>query len=66
MGQNYQYIFTMHQLTKSYGNGKNILDGITLSFMPGAKIGVLGPNGAGKSTLLKISQAKHGPPRARA
>lgn len=50
----YQYIYSMHELTKAYGDGKKILDGITLSFLPGAKIGVLGPNGAGKSTLLKI------------
>ena len=50
----YQYVYTMHGLTKSYGDGKKVLDGVTLSFIPGAKIGVLGPNGAGKSTLLKI------------
>jgi len=50
----YQYVYTMHQLGKAYGNGKKVLENVTLSFMPGAKIGVLGPNGAGKSTLLKI------------
>lgn len=44
----------MKGLTKNYSGGKNILNDVTLSFMPGAKIGVLGPNGAGKSTLLKI------------
>ncbi len=44
----------MKALSKNYAGGKNILNGVTLSFMPGAKIGVLGPNGAGKSTLLKI------------
>lgn len=44
----------MKALTKNYPGGKNILNEVTLSFMPGAKIGVLGPNGAGKSTLLKI------------
>lgn len=49
-----QYAYVMNGLTKSYSGGKKILDGITLSFFPGAKIGVLGPNGAGKSTLLKI------------
>lgn len=43
----------MNGLSKAYDNNK-ILENITLSFMPGAKIGVLGPNGAGKSTLLKI------------
>ncbi len=50
----YQYVYVMNGLTKAYGNGKKVLENVTLSFMPGAKIGVLGPNGAGKSTLLKI------------
>lgn len=50
----YQYVYVMNGLTKSYGNGKKVLENVTLSFFPGAKIGVLGPNGAGKSTLLKI------------
>lgn len=50
----YQYIYVMNGLSKAYGNGKKVLDNVTLSFLPGAKIGVLGPNGAGKSTLLKI------------
>jgi ATP-binding cassette ChvD family protein len=50
----YQYIYVMKNLTKSYPGGKEILKGLYLSFMPGAKIGVLGANGAGKSTLLKI------------
>ncbi|MDB5365379.1 MAG: ettA [Rhodospirillales bacterium] len=44
----------MKNLTKVYPGGKKTLEGIWLSFYPGAKIGVLGPNGAGKSTLLKI------------
>src|SRR4051812_28496517 len=44
----------MHQLRKGLGDGTEILKGISLSFYPGAKIGVIGPNGAGKSTLLKI------------
>ena len=48
-----QYIYVMNGLSKSYDN-KKILENVTLSFLPGAKIGVLGPNGAGKSTLLKI------------
>ncbi|MFM2153525.1 MAG: transporter, ATP-binding protein [Pseudomonadota bacterium] len=47
------YIFTMQDLRKSR-NGKEILKGIWLSFLPGAKIGVIGPNGSGKSTLLRI------------
>ncbi len=49
----YQYVYVMNGLSKSYDN-KKILENVTLSFLPGAKIGVLGPNGAGKSTLLKI------------
>jgi len=50
----YQYAYVMKGLTKTWPGGKTILNDITLSFLPGAKIGVLGPNGAGKSTLLKI------------
>ena len=50
----YQYSYVMKNLTKTYPGGKEVLKGITLSFLPGAKIGVLGPNGAGKSTLMKI------------
>jgi sulfate-transporting ATPase len=50
----YQYIYVMQRLTKIFPGGKKILDGITLAFLPGAKIGVLGVNGAGKSTLLRI------------
>ena len=50
----YQYVYVMNGLRKVFPNGKKILENVTLSFLPGAKIGVLGPNGAGKSTLLKI------------
>ncbi len=50
----YQYIYVMKNLTKVYPGGREILKGLHLSFLPGAKIGVLGANGAGKSTLLKI------------
>jgi ATP-binding cassette ChvD family protein len=50
----YQYIYVMKDLSKAYPGGKKVLEGIYLSFLPGAKIGVLGPNGSGKSTLLKI------------
>ncbi len=50
----YQYSYVMKSLTKTFPGGREILKGITLSFLPGAKIGVLGPNGAGKSTLMKI------------
>lgn len=49
----YQYVYVMNGLSKAYDN-KKILENVTLSFFPGAKIGVLGPNGAGKSTLLGI------------
>ncbi|MQR98030.1 energy-dependent translational throttle protein EttA [Gluconobacter aidae] len=50
----YQYVYVMKDLTKSYPGGREVFKGITLSFLPGVKIGVLGVNGAGKSTLLKI------------
>ncbi|GAB3591553.1 MULTISPECIES: energy-dependent translational throttle protein EttA [Acetobacter] len=50
----YQYVYVMKDLTKSYPGGREVFKGITLSFVPGAKIGILGVNGAGKSTLLKI------------
>jgi len=50
----YQYSYVMRGLTKVFPGGREILKGITLSFLPDAKIGVLGVNGAGKSTLLKI------------
>ncbi len=49
-----QYVFTCHKLSKAYSGGKTLFENITLSFLPGAKIGVVGVNGAGKSTLLKI------------
>ena len=50
----YQYIFTLKELTKVFSNGKRCFENITLSFLPGVKIGLVGVNGAGKSTLLKI------------
>ena len=50
----YQYVYVMKDLTKSFPGGREVFRGITLAFLPGAKIGVLGANGAGKSTLLKI------------
>ena len=49
-----QYVYVMKDLTKAYPGGREVFKGITLSFLPGVKIGVLGVNGAGKSTLLKI------------
>ena len=50
----YQYCYVMQKLTKTFPGGREVLKGVTLSFLPDAKIGVLGVNGAGKSTLLKI------------
>ena len=49
-----QYVYVTQGLGKVYAGGREVLKGISLSFLPGAKIGVLGPNGAGKSTLLRI------------
>ena len=51
---NPQYVYHMSKLSKSYPGGKTVLKDVSLSFLPGAKIGVVGLNGAGKSTLLKI------------
>ena len=48
-----EFIYTLRKARKAHGD-KVILDDVTLSFLPGAKIGVVGPNGAGKSTVLKI------------
>ncbi|KAF2409823.1 energy-dependent translational throttle protein EttA [Pseudomonas antarctica] len=53
-GQTGSYVFTMHRLGKVVPPKREILKNISLSFFPGAKIGVLGLNGSGKSTLLKI------------
>jgi sulfate-transporting ATPase len=49
-----EYVYTMYQANKFYGAERQVLSNITLSFLPGAKIGVLGSNGSGKSTLLRI------------
>ncbi len=51
---NPQYVYHMHKLSKTYPGRQAVLKDISLSFLPGAKIGVVGLNGAGKSTLLKI------------
>ena len=49
-----EYVYVMKGLSKTVPGGKQVLDDIWLSFLPGAKIGVIGPNGAGKSTLMRI------------
>ncbi len=49
-----QYVYTMQGVSKVVPGGRTILEDISLSFFPGAKIGVLGLNGSGKSSLLKI------------
>ena len=49
-----EYIYTAYKLARHYPPDKTVLEDISLSFYPGAKIGVIGPNGAGKSSLLKI------------
>src|ERR1700739_1361517 len=48
-----EYNYTMRKVRKAHGD-KVILDDVTLSFLPGAKIGVVGPNGAGKSSVLRL------------
>ncbi len=49
-----QYVYTLQRLSKTFPGGKQVLKDVSLSFLPGAKIGVVGINGAGKSTLLRI------------
>jgi energy-dependent translational throttle protein EttA len=53
-GMSTQYIFTTYKLSRRYPPDREVLTDISLSFLPGAKIGVIGYNGAGKSTLLRI------------
>ena len=55
-----EFVYQMIKARKAYGD-RVILDDVTLSFLPGAKIGVVGPNGMGKSTLLKIMAKEEQP-----
>ncbi len=55
-----EFIYTMYKARKAHGD-KVILDNVTLSFLPGAKIGVVGPNGAGKSSVLRIMAGQDTP-----
>ena len=55
----YQYSYVMKNLSKTFPGGKEVLKGVTLSFLPDAKIGVLGVNGAGKSTLFRCMLGLH-------
>jgi energy-dependent translational throttle protein EttA len=50
----HEFIYTCHKLSRHYPPDRTVLENISLSFYPGAKIGVIGPNGSGKSSLLKI------------
>jgi ATP-binding cassette ChvD family protein len=49
-----QYVYALQKLSKTYPGGKQVLKDISLSFLPGAKIGVVGVNGSGKSTLMRV------------
>src|ERR671910_2234166 len=48
------YIYTTYKLSRHYPPDRTVLEDISISFYPGAKIGVIGPNGSGKSSLLRI------------
>src|SRR5829696_8277717 len=50
----HEFIYTSHKLTRFYPPDRTVLEDISISFYPGAKIGVIGSNGAGKSSLLRI------------
>src|SRR6476659_3838706 len=49
-----EFIYTSYKLARHYPPDRTVLENISISFYPGAKIGVIGPNGAGKSSLLRI------------
>ena len=55
------YVYSMYRVDKFFGPDRQVLANISLSFLPGAKIGVLGPNGAGKSTVLRIMAGRDEP-----
>ena len=50
----HEFIYTTYKLARHYPPDRTVLENISISFYPGAKIGVIGPNGAGKSSLLRI------------
>jgi sulfate-transporting ATPase len=54
MAMAHEFIYTAYKLSRFYPPDRTVLENISLSFFPGAKIGVIGANGAGKSSLLKI------------
>lgn len=57
VGWDQDFVYQMNRVSKSYGKGDStrpVLKDVSLSFYPGAKIGVLGSNGSGKSTLMKV------------
>ena len=55
MASSYTYVYHMDKVSKTYpGAAKPVFEGLSLNFLPDAKIGVVGVNGSGKSTLLKI------------
>src|SRR5256885_17139674 len=60
------YVYSMYRCNKFYGPERQVLRDISLSFLPGAKIGVLGPNGAGKSTLFRVMAGLDEPPHGEA
>ena len=49
-----EFIYTTYKLSRHYPPDRTVLEDISISFYPGAKIGVIGPNGSGKSSLLRI------------
>ena len=52
-----EFIYSTYKLARHYPPDRTVLEDISISFYPGAKIGVIGPNGAGKSSLLRIRPA---------